>query len=168
MHPPGFCLLPHSAPPTNSPNPANSTAWWSLASVFSPPFPQPYLAPRPFSVPFYTTEITSQLPESPTTLSSITATQLLFKLLHISCIINPKLLSKASEALHDINPNYFVSLSFSSCSHAPKFQSQWTNVTAEFAMFFHSTGLDYLFFSAQNVSPTLFYPINHSCPFIPC
>ena len=127
---------------------------WQLynATISSSPFPQPCLAARPSLMPSKTTEITPQFPVSTchSVFSQATSIPIIilvflaqkFQMCHTSSIIYPKLLNKASKALHDINPTYFISLLFLFLLTCPKFQWKWTNIVAEFAMFFHSTGLD--------------------------
>ena len=127
---------------------------WQLynATISSSPFPQPCLAARPSLMPSKTTEITPQFPVSTchSVFSQATSIPIIilvflaqkFQMCHSSSIIYPKLLNKASKALHDINPTYFISLLFLVLLTCPKLQSKWTNIVAEFAMFFHSTGLD--------------------------
>lgn len=97
---------------------------WQLynSTISSSPFLQPCLEARPSLMPSNTTEITLQFPE--TTCHSVfcqaTSIPIIilvfpaqkFQMCRTSSIIYPKLLSRASKALHDINPTYFISLLF--------------------------------------------------------
>ena len=97
---------------------------WQLynSPISSSPFPQRCLEARPSLMPSNTTEITPQFPESTCHSVFCQATSIpiiilvfpaqKFQMCHTSSIIYPKLLSRASKALHDINPTYFISLLF--------------------------------------------------------
>ena len=97
---------------------------WQLynSTISSSPFLQPCLEARPSLMPSNTTEITLQFSESTCHSVFCQATSIpiiilvfpaqKFQMCRTSSIIYPKLLSRASKALHDINPTYFISLLF--------------------------------------------------------